>query len=61
MSEAERICIEAERAYFAALGCPPRTITTVREESQAQREFREAWEREYRPNGMREGAAPDAR
>ena len=29
--EAERACIEAERAYFAALGWPPRTSTTARE------------------------------
>lgn len=44
LTEAERICIEAERAYFAALGYPPQTITTVIEESTGEREWREAWE-----------------
>lgn len=47
--EVERACVEAERAYFAALGRPPRIITTVREETRAERRCREAHEREYTP------------
>lgn len=43
---AERACIEAERAYFAAIGWPPNSFTTPVEESDLGRRFREARERE---------------